>query len=54
MELKADDSQEALGLRLVRAYLTLPPEKRQRVLQFVEEMTREQGQSSEGAEASST
>ena len=54
MEPKAEWPEEAQGLRLVRAYLALPPEKRQLVLQFVEEMSREQGRHQEGAGASPT
>ena len=44
--------EEALGLRLVRAFLTLPPEKRQHVLRLVEEMSRARDdRHEEGAEA---
>ena len=51
---KAEGSEEAQGLLLVRAFLALPPEKRQRVLQFVEELSREQGRRQEEAEVSRT
>lgn len=54
MESQAESSDELQGLRLVRAFLALPPEKRRRVLQFVEELSREQGPRQEGAEASRT
>lgn len=43
--------EEALGLRLVRAFLTLQPEKRQHVLEIVEEMSRGPDRREEGAEA---
>ncbi|MBR0827014.1 hypothetical protein JQ596_15825 [Bradyrhizobium manausense] len=43
--------EEALGLRLVRAFLTLPPEQRQHVLQIVEDMSRGPDRHEEGAEA---
>lgn len=51
MEPKAEWPEEAQGLRLVRAYLALPPEKRQRVLQFIEELSCEQGQPREQTES---
>ncbi len=35
-------TEEALGLRLVRNFLLLPPEKRQLVLEFVEQLSRAQ------------
>ncbi|MBR0718928.1 hypothetical protein [Bradyrhizobium liaoningense] len=43
--------EEALGLRLVRAFLTLPLEKRQHVLSLVEEMSRAPDRHEEEAEA---
>jgi len=43
--------EEALGLRLVRAFLALSPERRQHVLDVVEEMSRGPDQREEGAEA---
>lgn len=52
MERGSERSEEALGLRLVRAYLTLPPEKRRRLMQFVEELSRELDRPNEGAGAS--
>lgn len=51
MEPKAEWPDEAQGLRLVRAYLALPPEKRLRVLQFVEELSFEQAQPREETES---
>jgi hypothetical protein len=38
MELRDDQSDEAQGLRLVRAFLALPPEKRAQVIAFVEQL----------------
>ncbi|WP_194482108.1 hypothetical protein [Bradyrhizobium sp. CCBAU 53338] len=40
MDAKANPSDEAQGLRLVRAFLTLPPEKRAEVIAFVEDLVR--------------
>lgn len=52
MDAKADQSAEAEGLRLVRAFLSLPPDKRAEVIAFVEELVRAQGRPEEGAEVS--
>jgi hypothetical protein len=52
MDAKADHSAEAEGLRLVRAFLSLPPDKRAEVIAFVEELVRVQGRPEEGNEAS--
>ncbi|WP_136623911.1 hypothetical protein [Bradyrhizobium centrolobii] len=49
-----EESDEALGLRLVRAFLSLPPAKRAEVIAFVEELVRAHGRSDEGKEASPT
>jgi len=38
MELREDQSDEAQGLRLVRAFLALRPDKRAEVLAFVEQL----------------
>jgi len=38
MDSRADPSDEAQGLRLVRAFLSLPPEKRAEVIAFVENL----------------
>jgi hypothetical protein len=54
MDAKADQSDEAQGLRLIRAFLSLPPEKRAEVMAFVEELVRAQGRPEEGHEASPT
>ena len=40
MDVKSDQSDEAQGLRLVRAFLSLPPDKRAEVIAFVEELAR--------------
>jgi hypothetical protein len=40
MDSRADPSDEAQGLRLVRAFLTLPPDKRVEVIAFAEELVR--------------
>lgn len=43
---------EAEGLRLVRAFLSLPPDKRAEVIAFVEELARAHGRPEKGTEAS--
>ncbi|MBK3666149.1 hypothetical protein JJE66_33625 [Bradyrhizobium diazoefficiens] len=50
MDAKTDQSDEAEGLRLVRAFLLLPPEKRAEVIAFVEELVRAQGRPDDGQE----
>jgi hypothetical protein len=40
MNSRADPPDEALGLRLVRAFLSLPPDKRAEVIAFVENLVR--------------
>lgn len=40
MDSRADPSDEVQGLRLVRAFLSLPPEKRAEVIAFVEDLVR--------------
>ena len=52
MESKAASSDEVQGLRLVRAFLSLPPEKRAEVIAFVEELARAHLRPEEGQEAS--
>ena len=42
MDVKSDQSDEAQGLRLVRAFLSLSPEKRAEVIAFVEQLARAQ------------
>jgi hypothetical protein len=50
-----DESPEAAeGLRLVRAFLLLPPDKRRLVLKFVEELPHAQDRHEEGVETSPT
>lgn len=43
---------ETEGLRLIRAFLTLPPDRRAEVIAFVEELARAHGRPGEGTEAS--
>ncbi|GGI23580.1 hypothetical protein [Bradyrhizobium guangdongense] len=38
MDSKVEPSDEAQGLRLVRAFLSLPPDKRAEVIAFVEDL----------------
>ncbi|WP_282521114.1 hypothetical protein [Bradyrhizobium sp. Arg816] len=54
MDVNLDQSDEAQGLRLVRAFLSLPPNKRAEVIAFVEELARAQDRPEAGAEASPT
>ena len=52
--MEADDERvdEAEGLRLVRAFLSLPPDKRAEVMAFVEELARAHARPEEGTEIS--
>ena len=52
MDSRADPSDEAQGLRLVRAFLSLPPEKRAEVIAFVEELVRAHSQPDDSKEVS--
>lgn len=54
MDAKPDRPDEAQGLRLVRAFLSLPPDQRAEVIAFVEELARAHARPEEGAEASPT
>lgn len=54
MDVKSNQSEEAQGLRLVRAFLMLPPEKRAEVIAFVEELARAQSRPEAGTEVSPT
>jgi hypothetical protein len=54
MESWDSQSDEAQGLRLVRAFLSLPPDKRAEVLAFVEDLLIAHGRPEEGQEASPT
>lgn len=52
MDSKTEQSDEAQGLRLVRAFLSLPPDKRAEVIAFVEALVRAHGRPEEGTEVS--
>lgn len=52
MDPRADPSDEAQGLRLVRAFLSLPPDKRAEVIAFVEELVRAHARPEDGQETS--
>ena len=54
MDSRVDQSHEAQGLRLVRAFLSLPPAKRVEVIAFVENLVRANARPEEGQEASPT
>lgn len=54
MDSKVDPSDEAQGLRLVRAFLSLPPEKRAEVIAFVEDLVRAHAAPEDGQETSPT
>jgi len=52
MESEVERPDEVQGLRLVRSFRQLSPEQRQMVIDFIEELCRQQGQGDDGAEAS--
>jgi hypothetical protein len=52
MDSRADLSDEVQGLRLFRAFLSLPPEKRAEVMAFVEDLVRAHTQPDDGREVS--
>ncbi|WP_146101232.1 hypothetical protein [Bradyrhizobium sp. AC87j1] len=52
MDSGKERSDEVEGLRLIRAFLLLPPDKRAEVIAFVEELARSQGRPEEGTQAS--
>jgi hypothetical protein len=54
MDSKADPSEEAQGLRLVRAFLSLPPDKRAEVIAFVEDLVRAHARPDDGHEVAPT
>ena len=54
MDAEDERVDEAEGLRLIRAFLSLPPDKRAEVIAFVEELARAQGRTEAGTEASPT
>ena len=51
MKRRKEWPEEAEGLRLMRTFVKLPPEKRSAVLKFIEEMSREQDRRGEASEA---
>jgi hypothetical protein len=52
MDSKVEPSDETQGLRLVRAFLSLPPDKRAEVVAFVEDLVRVHAGPEEGHEVS--
>jgi hypothetical protein len=52
MDSRADPSDEVQGLRLVRAFLSLPPEKRAEVIAFVENLVLNHARPDDREEAS--
>lgn len=54
MDAGEEQSDEALGLRLMRAFLSLSPDKRAEVIAFVEELARAHDRPEEGHEVSPT
>jgi hypothetical protein len=52
MDVRVEPSDEVQGLRLVRAFLSLPPEKRAEVIAFVEELVRARTRPDDGREVS--
>lgn len=52
MDSRANPSDETQGLRLVRAFLSLPPDKRAEVIAFVEDLVRAQARPDDGHEVS--
>lgn len=52
MELREDQSDEAQGLRLVRAFLALPPDKRAEVIAYVEQLAGTQDRPGQAEKAS--
>jgi hypothetical protein len=52
MKTRDEAPDAAEGLRLVRAFLLLPPEKRRLVIALIEELAREQDRRKEETEAS--
>lgn len=54
MKSEQDQSEDVQGLRLVRAFLSLPPDKRAEVIAFVEDLVRARAGPEEGYELSPT
>jgi hypothetical protein len=52
MDAGEEQADEAQGLRLVRAFVSLSPDKRAEVIAFVEELVRAHGRPEEGTEVS--
>ena len=52
MDAGEQQSNEAEGLRLIRAFLSLPPDKRAEVIAFVEELVLAQDRPAESSEIS--
>ncbi|WP_164937821.1 hypothetical protein [Bradyrhizobium guangxiense] len=52
MDAGKERSEEVEGLRLIRAFLSLPPDKRAEVIAFVEELARAHGWPEEGTKVS--
>jgi hypothetical protein len=52
MDAQDERSVEVQGLRLVRAFLSLPPDKRALVIEFIEEMLRASRRRSEDTQVS--
>jgi len=52
MELREDQCDEAQGLRLVRAFLALPPDKRAEIVAFVEQLAEAKDQPGQAEKAS--
>jgi hypothetical protein len=50
MDLSVEPSDEVLGLRLLRAFLSLPPDKRAQVIAFAEDLARAHVRADEGQE----
>ena len=52
MDAEKERADAAEGLRLVRAFLTLPPDKRAEVIALVEELARAHGRPEQGPKVS--
>ena len=52
MDSKLDPSDEVQALRLVRAFLSLPPQKRAEVIAFVEDLVRAHSPPDDGRKVS--
>ncbi|WP_198172578.1 hypothetical protein [Bradyrhizobium sp. AT1] len=52
MDSAKDQPDEVEGLRLIRAFLSLPPDRRAEVIAFAEELARAHGRPEEGTPAS--